>query len=53
MINERHGKVIFRTGLVQVVKVHTHVDGSFLFIHGNGVGYPFGQGNRIDKSDIK
>jgi hypothetical protein len=53
MINERCGEFIFRTSLVQVAKFHTHTDGSFLFIHGNWVGYPFGLGNQVDEANIK
>jgi hypothetical protein len=53
MINERCGEVIFGTSLVQVMKFHTYMDGSFLFIHNNGVGYPLCQRNWVDEATIK
>ena len=49
IINEWCGKVIFWMFLIQVSKVSAYPDGSLLLIYQNGVGYPFSQGNHIDK----
>jgi hypothetical protein len=53
MINERSGEIIFRTSFVQVPKIHTYMDGSLLLIHGNGIGHPFNQGNRVDEANVE
>jgi hypothetical protein len=53
MINERCQEVVFRTGLVQVMKFDAHMDISFLIIHKNRIRYPFGQGNWVDEANIK
>jgi hypothetical protein len=53
MIDQRCREVIFRTILIQVMKIHAYVYGSFLFIHMNEIGYPSSQGNRVDKDNVK
>ena len=31
-------------------KINAHKNGSLFLIHGNGIGYPFGEGNTVNES---
>ena len=43
-------KVILRTLSIHISKVIAQMNGSLFIIHRNVIGYPFGQGNRVNKS---
>ena len=53
LIHEWCGEVIFWIGLIQVSKFNAHMDSSLLIIYRNVIGYPFSQGNQIDKAILK
>jgi hypothetical protein len=53
MINEGCREVIFRAGLIQVSKIHAYMNVSLFFIHKNGIGCPFNQGDWVDKASVK
>jgi hypothetical protein len=52
-MNEGCQEFVFRIGLIHVSKIHAYTDGSLIFVHRNKIGYPFSQGNQVDKPTLR
>ena len=53
LINKWCGKIILRTGTIQVTKISAYTNCSLLLINQNGVLNPLHQGNGIDESNLR
>ena len=49
MVDERCGKVVFGTCLIQILIIDTYFYGALLFIHRDRVGHSRGLGNWVDE----
>jgi hypothetical protein len=50
LIDERHGKVVFGTCIIKIVKVSANTNGALFFVDGYRVGNPRSVSDRINKS---
>jgi hypothetical protein len=52
LVNEWGWKIIFRASFVQVMKFHTYMDHTLIFVDRNRVRHPFHQLHRIDETNL-